>query len=81
MCKVLTAKRGGQQQAQHDRQRRTELVDQVPVVLQECAVSTALRDLLRTAEVDVHSIAERRYGLGGREQLVGVVRAELMPHP
>lgn len=56
---------------------RTEFVDQVPVILQERAIFSPLRDVLRAAEVDVDAITVVLYKSGSGQELFWVVCTEL----
>lgn len=53
------------------------VVDELLVLLQECAVVALARDALGTAQVEVDGVAVRRDLLRGVEQVLGVVGAEL----
>jgi hypothetical protein len=63
--------------ALRSRRARTHAVDEIPLVLEEGAVAALLRDVLRAAEVEVDGVARALDEPRRREQLVGVVRAEL----
>ena len=59
------------------RSGRTQLIDELPLVLQERPIVPPPRDVLRAAKVDVDRVAIRLEEPRGREELVRVVRAEL----
>jgi hypothetical protein len=56
---------------------RTELENEIPVILEEGTVSAAPRDVLWAPQVDVDAIAVLFDDFGGGEEVLGVVGAEL----
>ena len=56
---------------------RTELVHQLPLVLQPRTIMSLLRDILWAAEIEVDRVAVRLHNPGASEQLIRVVAAEL----
>jgi hypothetical protein len=56
--------------------RHIRVVYKLPVVLQECTITPAFRDILWTSEVDVHGVTVLLY-VCRCEGLRGVITAEL----
>jgi hypothetical protein len=57
--------------------QRTEVEDKVPVVLQERAISSAPRDVLRAPKVNIDSVAVLLDNFGRHEEIFGIVGTEL----
>lgn len=76
-CSVLTAKQVSKINMGSESLWLTELVYQLPIILQKRSIATSFRYILRAPKVQIHSVAVMFNSLGRNKELFGIVCTKL----